>query len=151
MTQNRPSEDAQSTPQPQCDEELIAALQMFDAAGNIHLAAICADAARSPLFREVRGDFHGAARWIGQHNADRRNIYSQPNRVREGCTGKASADDIDAVRFFQVDIDPPKDGSPFDVAAAADQLNAMTVPPSFIIHSGGGVQAFWRLSEPISV
>lgn len=149
MTQNRPSEDAQVTPQPQSEEELIAALQMFDAAGNIHLAAICADAARPPSFRAVHGDFHGAARWIAQHNADRRNIYWQPNRVREGCTGKASADDIEAVRFFQVDIDPPKDGSSFDVAAAADQLNALSVPPSFIIHSGGGVQAFWRLSEPL--
>jgi hypothetical protein len=149
MAQPIPVSDASTVEQSLSGEELIAALRMFDAEGDIHLAAMCAANSRGPVFLEVKGNFQRAAAWIAQHNADRRNIYWQPNRVRAGTASKASAEDIEAVRFFQVDIDPPKDGSPFDVAAAVDQLNALTVPPSFIIHSGGGVQAFWRLSEPL--
>ncbi len=131
--------------------ELIDALRMFDPAGDLHIAAICPEGQRPPLFRAVRGDFIGAATWIHELNADGRNIYWQPNRVRPGLTSKASADDIAAVRFFQVDIDPPKDGSGFDAGSAVAALNALPAPPSFIIHSGGGVQAFWRLSEPLHV
>lgn len=131
--------------------ELVGALRMFDPAGDLHLAAICPVGQRPPMFRAVRGDFAGAAAWIQQHNADQRNIYWQPNRVRPGLTSKASAEDITAVRFFQVDIDPPKDGGAFDTAAVVNGLKALPAAPSFIIHSGGGVQAFWRLSEPVHV
>jgi hypothetical protein len=128
----------------------MAGLRLFDVAGHIHLAAICADGSRPPVFSEVCGDFHAAARWISQHNNDRRNIYWQPNRVRQGVSGKASACDIEAIRFFQVDIDPPKNCTPLNDAIVVAQLNALTQPPSFIIHSGGGVQAFWRLSQPLA-
>lgn len=130
---------------------LIDALRMFDPGGDLDLAAICPDKGRPPLFYKVGGNFAGAARWIAQHNADGRNIYWQPNRVRSGVANKASADDIEAIRFFQVDIDPPKDGGAFDISDAVERLDALPVPPSFIIHSGGGVQAFWRLAEPIRV
>lgn len=131
--------------------ELTGALRMFDPAGDLHLAAICPEGARPPMFLSVRGDFERAARWIHEHNADRRNIYWQPNAVRPGLTSKASAGDIAAVRFFQVDIDPPKDGGEFDTRAVVEALDALPTPPSFIIHSGGGVQAFWRLARPVHV
>ena len=133
------------------EEEVIAALHMFDASGDIHLAAICAEGTRGPLFLEVQGDFERAAKWIARHNADRRNIYWQPNRVRAGTASKASAEDIVAIRFFQVDIDPPKDGGVFDIAHVVNLLDGLPTPPSFIVHSGGGIQAFWRLSEPVDV
>jgi hypothetical protein len=150
---SRPSSVSQSNAEEPCPsaEEVIAALRMFDAAGDIHLAAICPEGTRGPLFHAVAGDFERAAKWIARHNADRRNIYWQPNRVRAGTTSKASAEDIVAIRFFQVDIDPPKDGGAFDIARVVDLLDALPTPPSFIVHSGGGVQAFWRLSEPVDV
>lgn len=135
----------------QTEAELVEALRSFDPAGDLHLAAICPEKKRPGEFRHVCGDFVGAAAWILEHNTDRCNIYWQPNRVRPGLASKASADDIAAVRFFQVDIDPPKDGGEFNTSSVVEALNALPAPPSFIIHSGGGVQAFWRLAEPVHV
>ena len=150
-TRNTPLKKAASICAGESDNDLIAVLKMFDQSGDLHLAAICADAVRPPLFHAVAGDFAAAAMWIANRNADRRNIYWQPNCVRSGLTSKASATDIVAIRYFQVDIDPPKDRSTFDVDGVVHALNNFAAPPSFIVHSGGGVQAFWRLSEPVDV
>ncbi|WP_310533156.1 DUF3987 domain-containing protein [Novosphingobium sp.] len=50
-----------------------------------------------------------------------------------------------AARFIHVDIDPPKSGGAFDKPAIAAAMLDIDAPPSFIIDSGGGLQAFWRL------
>lgn len=140
--------DASPADTDQNKASIRAALEMFDPAGDIHLAAICPEGERPPEFLAVAGKLDAAVRWIQARNADRRNIYWQPNAVRPGLSGKASAEDIVAVRFFQVDIDPPKDGGDFDTGAVVERLDALENPPSFIVHSGGGIQAFWRLERP---
>jgi hypothetical protein len=43
-------------------------------------------------------------------------------------------------------LDPPKDGGPFDVTGRLADLAALEIPPSFTLWSGGGLQAFWRIS-----
>lgn len=53
-----------------------------------------------------------------------------------------------AARFVHVDIDPPKSGGAFDRAEITAALQEIACPPSFIIDSGGGLQAFWRLEAP---
>jgi hypothetical protein len=76
------------------------------------------------------------------------NIYWSVNRVRDNLHAKAGKRDVVAARFCQVDIDPPKNGGAFDKGAIVEGLAGIETPPSFIIDSGGGLNAFWRLDEP---
>jgi len=43
------------------------------------------------------------------------------------------------------DIDPPKDGSAWDVESGLKALLDSPIPPSIIVNSGNGLQALWRL------
>ncbi len=76
------------------------------------------------------------------------NIYWTVNRVATGLNKKPAKYDIRAARFVHVDIDPPKSGGAFDRAEITAALQEIACPPSFIIDSGGGLQAFWRLDGP---
>lgn len=78
-------------------------------------------------------------------NANGFNIYWTVNRVATGLNKKPGKQDIRAARFVHVDIDPPKSGGVFDKAEITAALQEIACPPSFIIDSGGGLQAFWRL------
>ncbi len=78
-------------------------------------------------------------------NANGFNIYWTVNRVATGLNKKPGKQDIRAARFVHVDIDPPKSGGAFDKAEITAALQEIACPPSFIIDSGGGLQAFWRL------
>lgn len=123
------------------------AMRCFAPDGDLQLLSIDAAEMRPPRFHQVAGDFAAAVAWADLENRAGGNIYLQPNRVRAGLTKKAGKEDIIAARFCQVDIDPPKDGSTFDVRATVASLTALPVPPSFINATGGGVQAFWRLED----
>lgn len=81
-------------------------------------------------------------------NANGFNIYWTVNRVATGLNKKPAKYDIRAARFVHVDIDPPKSGGAFDRAEITAALQEIACPPSFIIDSGGGLQAFWRLEAP---
>ncbi len=81
-------------------------------------------------------------------NANGFNIYWTVNRVGAGLHKKPGKHDIRAARFVHVDIDPPKSGGAFDKAEITAALQDISCPPSFVIDSGGGLQAFWRLDGP---
>lgn len=93
--------------------------------------------------------------WAIQKNMTK-NIYFHVNKTREPLTSKAAKADIKSVQFLHVDIDPrPGD----DFLKERDRiLKLLTTdlpegipPPSLIVDSGGGYQAFWRLSEEIVI
>lgn len=95
-----------------------------------------------------------ATNWAIAQNLDRKGLYwtvniSKPMDKKPSGGGSNMADmgDIVAHRFLHVDIDPPKDGADFDISAVCRNLDALEFSPSFIVASGGGVQAFWRLAE----
>ena len=79
------------------------------------------------------------------HNANGRNLYWTVNIVCAGLHKKPGKEDIRQARFVHVDIDPPKDGSPFNRKGALSKLDPLD--PTFVIDSGGGLQAFWRLDD----
>lgn len=80
-----------------------------------------------------------AAGWINAHQGVSE-LYYSVNEVRPDFGGvKASKGDIVAAHYAHVDIDD-LDG--------LERLRAYKLPPSFIVFSGGGYQAFWKLSEP---
>ena len=118
------------------------------------LAQVGGDAIQLVTFPAVGGpsqarwfgaDAVSAAAWAAERNAAGANVYWSANVVRAGLNKKASKGDVTAIRYAQVDIDPPKGEATFDKAAALAKLRDAKVPPHVIVDSGGGVQALWRV------
>lgn len=77
--------------------------------------------------------------WIDAHQGVA-GLYYSVNEVRADFRGvKATKADIVAVRYAHVDIDD---------LGGLERLRAYKLPPSLIVFSGGGYQAFWKLDEP---
>ncbi|MFT5314843.1 MAG: RecA-family ATPase [Candidatus Krumholzibacteriia bacterium] len=94
------------------------------------------------------------------------NLYFRPNPLDKsqgsGKGGAALKSDIVAATCAHVDIDPskpPADASPEaqreHLAAERErlhqQIEGFEPPPSFLVDSGGGFQAFWQLATPATV
>lgn len=126
-----------------------AARTLFEMLDQIHLVAIHPDRKNaSPIARDFATDVDAAINWAIAQNAKGWNIYWTVNRVLDGFHKKPKKEQIIAARFAHVDIDPPKDDlATFDKGAAAYDLVMLDTAPSFIIDSGNGLQAFWRLAE----
>lgn len=90
-----------------------------------------------------------AAEWAVAENLRGKGVYWSVNRVREGVHKKPAKADLLEARFAHCDIDPPKDGSPWDKRGKVAQLEAYKFPPSFVIDSGNGLGAYWRFDEPM--
>lgn len=93
--------------------------------------------------------------WIESHNGVR-NLYFHINPVRYAMSKKAERTDIESVNFFHVDLDAEA-GADLDSERTRLLLSLTSnrpkkVPePSIIVSSGGGIQAFWKLQEPIAI
>jgi len=89
--------------------------------------------------------------WLTK-NGEGHNIYFSVNPCREAVTKKASREDIHAVEYLHVDVDP-RAGEELE----SEQKRILTTirkfkpTPTCVIFSGGGYQAFWRLEEPIPI
>jgi hypothetical protein len=91
--------------------------------------------------REVR-------RFVEAHDGER-NLYFSVNPTRTAMSRKAAKVDIAAIEYLLADLDPRDDESP-EAAKARYRENLRGDPtPTVIIDSGNGIQALWRLSEPI--
>jgi putative DNA primase/helicase len=112
---------------------------------DIHLAAIRPDGT-------ISGDYFGsdveaATSWAVAQNTNGRGVYYTGNRCHSGVTTKSTKADITSARFVYADIDPPKDGSPFDKAGVVSELLSCGTPPSVIVDTGNGIQPLWLLTE----
>jgi hypothetical protein len=98
-----------------------------------------------------------AERWALDENDAGRNLYFSVNPTARALDKKATKGDIARVEYLHVDLDGragedlanerERIRKRLNGALAADGIP----PPSFIIDSGGGYQAFWRLAEPIEL
>ena len=96
-----------------------------------------------------------ALRWIEGFNG-KRNLYFQVNPSLEVVNKKAKKEDIKALHYLHVDIDPE---SGEDLEQERERiLDLLTVrlprdvpKPSSIVFSGGGYQAFWKLKKPVEL
>lgn len=93
-----------------------------------------------------------AVDWAYAQNLAGKGVYWHPNLLRNGLNKKSAKTDVVAARFVHGDLDPPKDSlgwTPDQRSEVIDALdNELPYPPSFIVNSGAGLQALWRLSEP---
>ncbi|WP_321323785.1 DUF3987 domain-containing protein [uncultured Parasphingorhabdus sp.] len=115
--------------------------------GQIHLVSIAPDSG-SISGTDFGCDVDRACKWALEQNEAGKGVYWTVNSVVSGINKKPKKGAISACRYAHADIDPPKDGAEFDRAAALVSLVQSACPPSFIIDSGNGLQAFWRLDEP---
>lgn len=93
--------------------------------------------------------------WLDAVNG-KRNVYWHVNPVLRSVNKKAEREDIKEVCYLHVDIDPRAGEDPVEEMERAIKLllqpkKVEVPPPTFILSSGGGVQAFWKLEEPIPI
>lgn len=90
--------------------------------------------------------------WLSYHR--RSNLYYSVNEPIQSSyeSKKLSKLDINKVHYLHVDVDPRKD-EPIDQEQAriAAQIENYSIPPTFIIFSGGGYNCLWRLDSPIDI
>jgi virulence-associated protein E/DNA primase RepB-like protein len=71
---------------------------------------------------------------------ERENLYVHVNPIREGVSNaKASKGDIAHAAWVHIDIDE---------VAAAPRLAEFAIPPTAVVFSGGGYNAYWKLADP---
>lgn len=135
-----------ATQQPLADPRAMADFLAHSVCAAIQLVAI---GARGITARWFGDQSEQAAEWATHNNMLGANLYWTVNVCRERLLKKPAKSDMESARFVHVDIDPPKDGRPWDITDATGRIQACVHSPSFIIASGGGLQAFWRLDAPI--
>lgn len=111
---------------------------------QIHLVAIPADGG-APTGKDFGMDANAATKWATAQNVRKRNVYWTVNRCTDGVNRKPSKSDIVEARFLHADFDPPSEGE-WNKDALVGRLQDSPFPPSTIIFSGNGIQAFWRLA-----
>jgi len=107
---------------------------------NIQLAAIGSKG--PPICKWFGEDVQGATAWAVFQNRKGRGVYWTVNCATPHLNRKPSKGDILCARYGHVDIDPP-----FDREQILKSLRDAKCPPSFIVASGNGLQAFWRLAQ----
>lgn len=96
--------------------------------------------------RDFGQDYDAALAWAIAQNERRSNIYFSPHLVKAGLHKQPLKEDIIKPRLISVDIDPPKSGGTFDKEGMLRRLVEHATPPSFVVDSGNGLQAFYRVA-----
>ena len=95
--------------------------------------------------------------WVEAENGAEKNLYFSVNPTLSALSKKAAREDIACVTHCMVDIDPDySSGESVEDAQlrAIQVLNSKkeSLPlPTIVVNSGGGIQAYWQLDEPIYV
>lgn len=142
----------------------IAFLRWLYPQGPWALTAIYQDQNQTCPTRTFRpGQEEALVEWVEEHNQKAWNIYYHVNKPTRDISKKAEREDIAAMCFLHVDVDPRvRDGSIDAVTHHAqekerilglltEKLPAGIPPPSALIDSGGGINALWRLDVPVPI
>jgi len=93
--------------------------------------------------------------WITTMNRDHHNLYYHVGIPKRDLNRKAERADIDKVLWLHVDIDPRSGIDPQICRQQAISLlengKDGIPPPTVIVDSGGGIQAFWKLNKYIEI
>jgi hypothetical protein len=81
-----------------------------------------------------------------------KNIYYSVNTPKPTITKKANKKEIICVDFLHVDVDPAKDEtSEAFIERFLPVIQAYQPHPTAIVRSGNGINALWRLAEPVEL
>jgi hypothetical protein len=105
-----------------------------------------------PIETRTFRDRQATKAWIETWQG-KRNIYFSVNTPKSDLKKKATKADIGALNAFHVDLDNPDGADPEQTKTAIllPRLKNYRLPPSVIIDSGGGLQGFWRMREPVAL
>jgi P4 family phage/plasmid primase-like protien len=105
-------------------------------------------------------DWDAVNRWIADHQSDRvdrdgpmwSNIYFSVNTPKAELNSKMALRDVGSLVALHVDTDiRTTETQPQGMARIIKTFEGYKRPPSVIVASGGGAQAFWFLKEPTAV
>ena len=132
----------------------IAFLRSFDPDGWHNLVAIHPVTQQITARTFAPGSWENMQEWIAARNTNGLNVYFTVNEVHPK-TGdrKPGKTDIAWIRAVWIDVDPPKD-QPYAegrrlVEKTLFALPSSPCPPTHLLDSGGGLQAFWRLRDKL--
>lgn len=131
--------------------EPVEFLEAFRPNGPWNLTAIVPD---GPVASATFSDPERARAWIGERR-DTANIYYVVNPAPDptGSGGRVNKPDIPVIENLHVDVDCDKQDNelPLDArkADARERMEQAAHPPTFIIDTGGGLQAIWKLAEHV--
>lgn len=153
MTSIVPSEGAvKLEPRP---DDGIAFLNLLRPAGPWLFTAISSKS-KSIETREF-GPGDAVLKWIATKNRAGWNVYYHVNPIKarldeKGNPIKANLDDVIQAEFIFADIDRALVGKgeeePAETCKAGALKRLASYNPTFIVDSGNGIQALWRLAEP---
>lgn len=130
-------------------KESVKFLQKWCPGGPWVLTAIALDKKKieTKTFREPAE----VTKWL-ENFGKNRNIYFSVNSCRYDVSKKPKREDVEALDWLHVDIDP-RVGEDIDKerkrALASLQTPPAGIPvPTCVVFSGGGYQGFWRLESP---
>ena len=96
-------------------------------------------------------DWDAVAKWIDARQG-KANIYYAVNPSSGQVDKKTSRADVQAMQWLHVDCDVrPGEDQVEGTKRIVTKLEAYDPPPSYIVQSGGGAQAFWKLEAPVPV
>lgn len=98
-------------------------------------------------------DLGEAEHWIEERNG-KVNLYFLVNSVIHATDTKPARENIASMDWLHVDIDPRagedlKTEQGRILGRLTNQLPKAVPPPTCIVFSGGGYQAYWKLDEPV--
>jgi putative DNA primase/helicase len=120
-------------------------------ASPVTLTAITPDGPTTTrTFRKTAAGRAAAAKWIAGQQAAGRNVYYQDCSVRT-VHKRPRKEDVSALHCAHVDIDARGEQEQIvqEKAAILARLKAYAFPPTDIIDTGNGFQAYWYLIEPL--
>jgi hypothetical protein len=127
--------------------EAINFLQMLRAAPWVLTAISPIGEITTTTAQDARAAHTFVHKWIGE-----RNIYYSVNPTRTVKAKKAKKTDVAAIEFALADLDPADGESSEDAKARyLKALDAFKPTPTAIVDSGNGIQALWRLRQPIKL
>jgi hypothetical protein len=136
-------------------ESAIKFLKALRPAGPWNLTAIVAD---GPISSGTFTDAQKARVWIAKHAGSANMHYSaNASGLPSGGGGRVRKNDIEVIEFLHGDFDVDKLPVRHELASLSISERKTKVirylqeldEPTFIVDSGGGLQALWRLKEPL--
>lgn len=137
------------------NQEALQFLQKHSISGPWVLTAITPDRQSIDTASFDPGTSDKMMKWLELYNGSR-NIYFNINPVIKPTTKKAQRSNVKEMSWIHIDVDPRAGESLKDEQKRIKALLTKKLPsgipePTWIIFSGGGYQAAWRLEEPIPI